>query len=100
MTSSNHINFDEVRQHVRGYEEVLMCRLLPHAKKQGNDWVALNPTRLDRHLGSFRINATTCRWIDHATGDKGGDIISLWAYIRQISQLQAAREILTILGKD
>ena len=100
MTEFKNINFEEVKRTVRGYEEVLMLRLLPHAKRKGCDWVALNPTRLDRTLGSFRINAYSFRWIDHATGDKGGDIISLWAYIRQISQLQAAQELLTIIGKD
>ncbi len=100
MTEFKKIDFEEVRRAVSGYEEVLMMRLLPHAKRNGRDWVALNPTRPDRTLGSFRINAYNFRWIDHATGDKGGDIISLWAYLRQITQLQAAQELLTIVGKD
>lgn len=100
MTKFKRINFEEVRRAAKGYEEVLMFRLLPHAKRNGRDWVALNPTRADRTVGSFRIHAEYFKWIDHATGDRGGDIISLWAYLRQISQLQAAQEILTILGKD
>lgn len=94
------IDFQEVKRWVRGYEEILLWRLLPHAKKQGHEYVALNPTRPDRHLGSFRINANSFKWADFATGDRGGDIISLWAYLRQITQLQAAKEIMQILGRS
>jgi len=95
---SDRIDFEKVRQHARGYEEILLRRILPHAVKQGSEYVSINPTRYDRNLGSFRVNAHTFKWADFATGDAGGDIISLWAYVRQISQLKAAQEIMTILG--
>lgn len=100
MSEFQNIDFREVKRVVSGYEEILLWRLLPHAKKQGQEYVALNPTRHDRNLGSFRINANNFKWADFATGDRGRDIISLWAYIRQISQLQAAKEILTIIGRN
>jgi putative DNA primase/helicase len=100
MPEFKKIDFQEVKRLVRGYEDILFWRLLPHARKKGHEYVALNPTRHDRHLGSFRINSHSFKWADFATGDKGSDIISLWAYIRRITQLQAAKEILTIVEKD
>ncbi len=66
---------------------------LPRGILEGAEYVALNPTRHDRHLGSFRINTRTGKWADFATGDKGGDFISLWAYLRSINQIEAAREL-------
>jgi putative DNA primase/helicase len=95
---NDRIDFGKVKQAARGYEGILLRRILPHTLKQGHEYVSLNPTRPDRNLGSFRINAHTCLWADFATGDKGGDIISLWAYVRQVSQVKAAQEIMTIVG--
>jgi putative DNA primase/helicase len=62
--------------------------------------VALNPTRTDRRLGSFKINIRTGRWADFATGDKGGDPISLVAYLEGVSQAEAARRLARMLGLD
>ena len=46
---------------------------------EGHEYVARNPTRADRRPGSFKINLRTGRWADFATGDKGGDPVSLAA---------------------
>jgi hypothetical protein len=59
--------------------------------------VARNPTRNDRRLGSFSINLTTGAWADFADGAKGGDVVSLYAYLRNIGQGDAARELASIL---
>ena len=40
-----------------------------------------NPTRADRRPGSFSVNTRTGRWADFATGDRGGDVVSLAAYL-------------------
>jgi hypothetical protein len=53
--------------------------------------VALNPLREDSRPGSFKVNLRTGRWADFATGDKGGDAISLLAYLRRLPQAEAAR---------
>ena len=53
--------------------------------------VALNPTRYDRHLGSFQINLRTEQWSDFATGDKDGDPVSL-------AQREAAEKLPGMLG--
>src|SRR4051812_19042686 len=64
---------------------------LPTGRREGNEWIALNPRRADRSLGSFKVNLQTGRWADFASGDAGGDAISLLAYLRGVSQAQAAR---------
>lgn len=60
----------------------LLEEWLPGGHWEGHDYVALNPTRRDRTKGSFRINTQTGAWIDHATGDRGGNIKSLEHYLR------------------
>lgn len=66
---------------------------LPNGKQDGDEWVALNPRRADKHLGSFRINLKTGLWADFATNDKGGDLVSLYAYLHGINNGQAAKEL-------
>lgn len=95
----NKINFSQVKNFLKGHEEGILRRLLPTGKKAGNEYIALNPTRNDKNLGSFRINTTTYKWADFATGDKGGDIISLYAYIKSVNQLVAAQELLKLIGR-
>src|SRR4051812_6791653 len=76
----------------------LCSRWLPDGRRSGAEWVARNPRRHDRAPGSFKINLQTGRWADFATGDKGGDVISLAAYLHGMSQLQAARLLAVELG--
>ena len=64
----------------------------------GHEWVAKNPTRPDRNPGSFSINVRTGRWADFATGDKGGDPVSLAAYLADCGQVEAARRLAAMLG--
>jgi len=63
-------------------------------------YVALNPKRADQRLGSFSVNLRTGRWADFATGDKGGDPISLAAFLAGLSQVEAARRLATMLGLE
>ena len=98
MASFTKINFDEVKSAYRGVEHDLLQILLPDGRVEGHEYVALNPTRVDQHLGSFRINMNTMKWADFATSDKGSDLISLWSYVRGINNGQAAKEMITILG--
>ena|SRR5262249_45391678 len=76
----------------------LLGRWLPGGRTRGDEYVALNPTREDHHLGSFRINIKTGRWADFATGDSGGDPISLFAYLHGLEQIEAARRVAAMLG--
>jgi len=76
----------------------LVSRWLPHGRRVGNEWVARNPTRVDRRPGSFKVNLRSGRWADFATGDAGGDLISPRAYLDGIRQGEAARRIAREIG--
>lgn len=78
---------------------LLLSSWLPGGKIQGDEWVARNPTRPDRHPGSFKVNLETGKWADFARSDaRGTDLVSLYAYIRNIRQVEAARELARELG--
>ena len=76
----------------------LLDRWLPDGRKQGAEWVARNPMRSDRRPGSFSVNTRTGRWADFATGDRGGDVVSLAAYLHGLRQAEAARKLADMLG--
>ena len=78
----------------------ILARWLPKGRREGREWVALNPRRPDRHLGSFRVNLQSGRWADFATGDRGGDLISLAAFLFGLSQVEAAWRIAGMLGVE
>jgi hypothetical protein len=72
--------------------------LVPGGKVIGNEYLALNPTRFDKRLGSFRLNLRTGRWGDFATGDRGGDFVSFVAYVTGLPQWKAALWLARMLG--
>lgn len=79
--------------------EVLLAEWLPEGRRDGHEWKALNPTRGDSAVGSFSININTGLWADFATGDKGGDLVSLYAYLfTHGDQGVAARELAERVG--
>ncbi len=78
----------------------LLSRWLPDGHVKGHEFIALNPRRADRRPGSFKINLINGKWSDFATGDRGGDPVSLAAYLGGISQAEAARELAVMLGLD
>ncbi|ARJ65055.1 hypothetical protein WV31_04945 [Magnetospirillum sp. ME-1] len=77
---------------------VLLGRWLPDGRKEGREWVVRNPRRHDRKPGSFKVNLETGQWADFATGDKGGDVVSLAAFLCGLSQIEAARSLAEMLG--
>ncbi|MGD9637754.1 MAG: hypothetical protein AB7U85_01685 [Alphaproteobacteria bacterium] len=78
----------------------ILARWLPDGKRQGCEWVALNPTRTDKSKGSFKVNMQTGKWADFATGDKGSDIISLASYLTQTTQTEALLNLAKMLGVE
>jgi hypothetical protein len=92
------LDYRAINSAARAELPVLLRRWLPDGRRQGHEWIARNPLRADRHLGSFSVNMVTGRWADFATGDRGGDPISLAAYLFNLRQSQAARELAGVLG--
>jgi hypothetical protein len=80
--------------------DVLVRRWLPDGRREGAEWVALNPRRVDRRKGSFKVNMSTGRWSDFATGDAGGDLIALAAFLFHLKQAEAAVKVAEALGID
>ena len=92
------IDFSAVA-HAALYQAIpLLHSWLPEGRHSGVEFKAKNPKRDDRKLGSFSVNTQTGRWADFATGDAGGDLISLYADLHTCSQITAARELASILG--
>lgn len=50
--------------------------------------------------GSFKVNLSTGRWGDFATGNEGGDLVALAAYLFDLSQKEAALRIADMLRID
>jgi hypothetical protein len=96
--SGKRIDFDEVNRAALIYLPSLVRTWCPQGYLRGREWVALNPTRPDKAPGSFSVNLGTGRWADFATGDKGGDVVSLAAYLFSTSQVEAARTLAVTLG--
>jgi hypothetical protein len=85
------VDFRRVADAALGAAERLVPQWLPQGRREGHEWKALNPKRADSRLGSFSVNLNSGAWADFATGDKGGDLISLLAYLDDLTQLDAAR---------
>ncbi|MDO9452401.1 MAG: hypothetical protein Q7J29_06015 [Stagnimonas sp.] len=73
--------------------DAVLARWLPGGRLEGNEYVALNPTRDDRNLGSFKINIKTGRWQDFATGQKGFDLVDLVAMIEGCGHREAVAQL-------
>jgi hypothetical protein len=97
---SRRIDFAAINRAAIGSLPALLRQWLPDGRRVGHDYIARNPRRLDRHAGSFRIDARSGKWIDHATGDRGRDIISLLAFLRGQRQSEAALQLAQMLGLD
>jgi hypothetical protein len=81
------------------YLRHLLSCWLPNGKIQGDQYIALNPTRDDRNLGSFQINIKTALWADFATDDKGKGAFSIVKYLFKENEQDTITIILTTLEK-
>jgi hypothetical protein len=100
MTPRPPIAFKRIADTALNHTDTIVRRWLPDGRREGREWVSLNPTRPDRRWGSFKVNLTSGRWSDFATGDGGGDLVSLGAYLFKLSQAEAALRVAEMLGID
>lgn len=96
--SKPRVDFATINAAARSSLPALLGRWLPDGRRLGHEWVARNPRRADRKAGSFSVNMRTGAWGDFATGDKGGDPISLAAFLAGTNQADAARGLARMLG--
>lgn len=92
------VDFAEVNRAAMARLPDILARWLPDGRREGHEWVARNPRRADRRLGSFKVNLRSGRWGDFSTGDSGGDPISLAAFLAGSSQFEAAKNLSKMLG--
>lgn len=100
IASQPQIDFDAINNAARACLPSLLARWLPDGKLTGREYTALNPRRVDRRPGSFKVNSISGAWGDFASGDKGGDPVSLAAFLSGISQVEAAIQLAAMLGID
>jgi putative DNA primase/helicase len=93
-----HIEFQRIANAALLAADYLLADWLPDGTRKGKEYWSTNPVRGDRKPGSFSINLHTGKWHDFASGDKGGDLVSLLAYLRGCRQIDAARIIAGQLG--
>ena len=73
---------------------------LAGGKNSGSEYLPLNPKRDDHTAGSLSIHRTKGAWMEGATGDKGGDLVSLAAYLWDCGNGEAAERLGRQLGVD
>jgi hypothetical protein len=100
MTRRRSIDFRRIASAAAVSSGAILARWLPDGRRDGHEWTARNPRRADKARGSFRVNMNTGRWGDFATGDGGGDLISLAAYLFDLKQDEAALKVAEMLGVD
>lgn len=93
-------DFNKVSDAALRASDSVLNHWLPGGKRQGNEYVATNPTRSDSRPGSFSINLGTGVWSDFATDDRGGDLVSLIAYIERTKQGEACKALADFLAID
>lgn len=92
------IDIHQVAVSAGPYIPELVYRWLPDGHRSGQEWTARNPKRQDGTAGSFKVHLRSGRWADFATGDQGGDIVALAAYLFDLDQLEAAKGVARSLG--
>ncbi len=95
---SGRIDFERVNLRALANATAVVRGLLPEGRLEGHEYVARNPLRPDRRLGSFKVNVSTGRWADFATGDGGGDLVSLAAFVSGLPQREAAIRLAESMG--
>jgi putative DNA primase/helicase len=98
---NDRIDFQRIADAALGSAEQLLGEWLPQGWRDGHEWKSVNPMRGDNSAGSFSININSGAWGDFATTDKGGDLVSLCAYLfHSDDQLDAAYDLADRFGID
>ncbi len=89
-------DFAAVNRAALPHLQALCAPWLPGGRRVGAEWFCGN---LKGEPGaSCKVNLRSGRWCDFATGEKGGDPVSLAAAIHRLTQAEAARRLGRMLG--
>ena len=89
------IDFNGINAQIAASADRILEDWLPGGYWDKGEYKPCNPVRGDKNPGSFCIDGATGRFIDFAdpTTAKGGDFINLYAYIKGLSQGDAAKQL-------
>lgn len=87
----NSTNFDHVNDYLHSRREQILSEWLPGGKIIGNEYVCGDITGGPGQ--SFKFNMEKRIWTDFAGNEGGGDYVSLYAEIHQLSQGEALKEL-------
>ena len=97
------LNFKELHKRSIPHMEAILNQLNIQTRLTGKELQFINPLRNDSNFGSASINLETGMWADFAETDdpkaKGGDLISLVAYLTDTSQTLAAEKLQLFLSE-
>ena len=77
-------DLDIINSSLRANPVLWLSNWLPDGKVSGGEYLARNPRRNDQRLGSFSVKVRGEKvgvWADFSTGDRGSNLISLYAYL-------------------
>jgi hypothetical protein len=96
MSASPEFDFEAVARAALAQASDLLQRWFPAGKFRGREFVVGD---LSGAAGeSLSVNTQTGEWADFSTDDRGRDLISLYAAIHRIRQLEAGKRLSDILG--
>ena len=99
LADRERVDFAAINSAALAVLTALCQRWIPGGSVRGKEYVGRNPTRSDGSAGSFSVNVHNGKWGDFATRDKGGDPVSLAAYLfHSNDQIAAARDLKKMLG--
>lgn len=90
------INFVELNAALLDRAHILVPQWLPGGDVRGHEYVCGDLSGGEG--SSCSVNLVTGRWADFSGDEKGGDLSSLYAAVRGLSQIAAARELVAELG--
>jgi putative DNA primase/helicase len=92
----------ELNEAAHPYLLAILRRLLPDGHLEGAEYVAHNPRRDDRSIGSFKFNTLNQVWADFATEDRGRGIVSFVAFLHALTRCEAVARVRRMLshGED
>ncbi|MEB3283617.1 MAG: hypothetical protein VKK42_32310 [Lyngbya sp.] len=92
MKQRYRVDFKRLNRTLLADRASLLSEWLPGGKISGRNYICGN---LQGASGaSLKVSIDTGAWIDFATGEKGGDLISLYAAIKKLGQVEAAKKLL------
>jgi hypothetical protein len=97
--TTERVDYGRLNRAVLGQLPRVLTLLGVEFRREAQQIVMLNPNRQDQHFGSFSISLHTGRWADFALDNaRGGDAVSLVAYLRTSRQSEAAQWLREVLG--